>query len=299
MAAGSSRVSRTYNAMRVGVAGLGLMGASFAGALRRTRPDLDLIGHDVDPATLQRAVADGLVRPGDPGSADVVVLAAPIPALPNLLAGLAGRRVVVTDMASTKAQVMAWAAEAGIDLVGGHPMCGRERTGIEAADPAMFEGAPWVLTRDEPMVTELVRSVGAVPIFMEAALHDWLVSGVSHAAFLVSSAFVLALAGDPDWERMRQLAGPGFRDLSRLAGGDPELYAAIVGTNRDAIVRRLRSLEEVLSHLRHLVETGEDVALLDRLRVARRARNGWAEEREVHVRARCAQIGGPRRAGDG
>ncbi|HZU15782.1 MAG TPA: prephenate dehydrogenase/arogenate dehydrogenase family protein [Candidatus Dormibacteraeota bacterium] len=285
--------------MRVGVAGLGLMGASFAGALRRARPELDLIGHDVDPATLRRAVAEGLVRPGDPGTADVVVLAVPIPALPGLLSDLAGRPAVVTDMASTKARVMAWAAEAGVDLVGGHPMCGRERAGIDAADPAMFRGAPWVLTRDEPVVTDLVRSVGAVPVFMEADLHDRLVSGVSHAAFVASAAFVLALADDPDWGRMRRLAGPGFRDLSRLAGGDPALYAAIVGTNRQPIARRLRALEEVLARFRGLVESADEGALRSLFEAARRARDGWIEERETWDRAGRPGAAGRRRAGDG
>ncbi|HZV48353.1 MAG TPA: prephenate dehydrogenase/arogenate dehydrogenase family protein [Candidatus Dormibacteraeota bacterium] len=285
--------------MRVGVAGLGLMGASFAGALRRARPELDLIGHDVDPATLRRAVAEGLVRPGDPATADVVMLAAPIPALPGLLAGLAGRPAVVTDMASTKARVMAWAAEAGVDLVGGHPMCGRERAGIDAADPAMFRGAPWVLTRDEPVVTDLVRSVGAIPVFMEADLHDRLVSGVSHAAFVVSAAFVLALADDADWEHMRRLAGPGFRDLSRLAAGDPALYAAIVGTNREPIARRLHALEEALARFRELVESADEGALLSLFEAARRAREGWVEERDARDRAERPRVGGAGRAGHG
>src|SRR5205807_946002 len=67
----------------------------------------------------------------------------------------------VTDMASTKADVVEWAAAEGIDLVGGHPMCGKETSGIDAADPSMFEHAPWVLTRDEPRITELVEAVGA------------------------------------------------------------------------------------------------------------------------------------------
>src|SRR3982074_2168041 len=208
------------------------MGGSLALALRKRRPGWELLGQDADPATQQKALDMGLVSAGDVRTAALVVLAAPIPTLAELLSGLAGYQGVVTDLASTKARVMSWATAAGVDLVGGHPMCGRELSGLAAADARLFEGAPWVLTRDEPMVTGLVEAVGARPIFMDAELHDQLVAGVSHAAFLLSTAYVLALAGSPRWSEMQQVAGSGFREMTRLAAGDPELYAALVTTKR-------------------------------------------------------------------
>jgi prephenate dehydrogenase len=261
--------------MNVGILGLGLMGASFAMALRRARPDLVLAGSDPDPGTMHRAIARGLVDPGEPRAAAVVVLAVPIAAMPDVLAGLGGRAGVVTDMASTKVHVMRWAAAAEVDLVGGHPMCGRERQGIDAADPDMFQGAPWVLTRDEPRVTELVRAVGAVPIVMDPERHDRLVAGVSHSAFMLSAAYVLALAGGADWPEMQRVAGPGFRDMSRLAAGDPELYAAIASTNRDRVAESLRAVEASLARLRRHLEAG-DGRLVELLEEARRARERWA-----------------------
>ena len=96
---------RQHMAMRIGIVGLGLMGASFALALRAARPEVELVGADSDPATMRRALARGLVAAGDLAAADVVVIAAPIPALPEVLAGLAGHPGVVTDMASTKVRV--------------------------------------------------------------------------------------------------------------------------------------------------------------------------------------------------
>lgn len=261
--------------MRVGILGLGLMGSSLALALRRARPDVALTGHDADAVTMRRALAGGLVEPGDPLAADVVVLAVPIPALPELLVGLGGYAGVVTDMASTKAQVMRWAAAAGVDLVGGHPMCGRERAGIDAADPDMFAGAPWVLTRDEPAVTRLVRAVGARPVFLDAERHDRLVAGVSHAAFVLSAAYVLALAGDADWAEMQRVAGSGFRDMSRLAAGDPGLYAAITSTNRDAVAESVRAIEAALARLRRHLEAG-DGRLVELFEEARLVRERWA-----------------------
>src|SRR5207237_2116823 len=107
--------------VRIGIIGLGLMGGSFALALRRVRPGLELIGSDADPATLREAVRRGMVSPGEPREAHLVVLAAPIGAMPELLAHLGDRAGVVTDMASTKGRVMGWAAAAGVDRGGGHP----------------------------------------------------------------------------------------------------------------------------------------------------------------------------------
>src|SRR5260370_31546508 len=133
----------------IGVVGLGLMGASFALALKKARPELTIVGFDRDAATALKARARGMASAA--GSdldvidmADVVVVAVPILAMEavfeSLRAHVAGK--VVTDVASTKSSVMAWAAGAGIDLVGGHPMCGREATGIEGADADLFAGAP-------------------------------------------------------------------------------------------------------------------------------------------------------------
>jgi len=271
----SQRRIREHMRVRIGIIGLGLMGASLALALRAARPELEVVGADRDEATMRRALARGMVTPGDPRDADVVVLAAPIPALPEILAGLGGLPAVVTDVASTKGRVMRWAAAAGVDLVGGHPMCGRERHGIDAADAAMFRDAPWVLTRDEPRVTEMVEAVGAVALVMDAERHDRLVAGVSHAAFVLSTAYMLALARDADWPSMQQVAGPGFRDVSRLAGGDPELYAAITSTNREHIVESLLAVERSLARLRRHLEAG-DGRLVELFEEARLARERWS-----------------------
>jgi prephenate dehydrogenase len=263
--------------VRVGIVGLGLMGGSLALALRDRRPGWTLVGDDTDPATLGSAVGRGLVEAGDVRNCELLVLAAPIPALPELLAGLAGHPGVVTDLASTKSRVMAWATAAGVDLVGGHPMCGRELSGLAAADGELFRGAPWVLTRDEPLVTELVEAVGAHPIFMDAERHDRLVAGVSHAAFLLSTAYVLALAGSPEWAEMQQVAGSGFREMSRLAAGDPDLYAAIVSTNREPVTEAVRAAEASLARLRRHLEAG-DGRLVELFEEAKRARDRWVND---------------------
>lgn len=262
--------------MRVGIVGLGLIGGSLALALRERRPAWERLGRDPDPGTQQHALDTGLIQSGDVHEADLVVLAAPIPALPVLFAEFAAHRGVVTDVASTKSTVLRWAREAGLDLVGGHPMAGRERGGLANACAGLFEGAPWALTRDDASVRELATSVGARPLLLTPERHDQLVAGISHAAFAVSAAYVLALGEDPGWPEMAALAGPGFRDVSRLAGGDPGLHTAIASTNREALVGVLRDVERSLRRVREAVGDGEVGPLLER---ARTIREGWARER--------------------
>ncbi len=263
--------------MRVGIIGLGLMGGSLALALRERLPDLTVLGEDTDTATQQAALEGGLIVEGDPRQADLLVLACPISSMRGVMATLASFEGVVTDVASTKVQVVAWAKEAGVNLVGGHPLCGREQFGLTAALASLYDGAAWVLNRDEPVVADLVRSVGAQPIFLTAERHDRVVAGISHGAFLLATAYVLSLAVSPDWEDMRRVAGPGFRDVSRLAAGDPRLYADIAASNPAPVAETLRALEQNLAKLRHRVEAGDE-GLLNVFAEAKRARDSWAAE---------------------
>ncbi len=260
------------------------MGSSFALALKRARPGLTLVGVDPNPTVVQKALERGVVASANTDLtpveiADVIFVAAPIMSLRAVfarLAALAGGRPV-TDMASTKAAVMEWAAAEGLDLVGGHPMCGKETSGIEAADASIFDGAPWVLTRDEPAVTELVTAVGAEPVFIDAVTHDRLVAGVSHAAFLLSAAYILALSRRNDWPEASRLAAGGFRDMSRLAAGDPDLYAGVVRTNRENLLEILDAISKELGRLyRHL--EADDPRLVELFEEARAVRERWAKK---------------------
>lgn len=268
----------------VAVVGLGLMGSSLALALKEARPDVVVVGSDPDPITLRKALERGVVTSVSPDLgvveiAEIVVVAVPILALREVFANLHGvvSGRVVTDMASTKAAVMEWASAAGIDLVGGHPMCGKELAGIDAADASIFKGAPWVLTRADPAVTGLIESVGAHPLVMDAETHDRLVAGVSHAAFLLSVGYVLALSGRPDWTDASPLAASGFRDMSRLAAGDPALYAGIARTNRAHMVEQLNAISAALDRLRRHLDA-DDPRLIELFEEARSVRERWARD---------------------
>ena len=269
--------------------GLGLMGSSFALALKKARPDVVVVGSDANPVVVRKALEREIVASANTdlspvALADVVFVAAPINSLREVFARLApvaeGR--LVTDMASTKADVEEWAAAEGIDLVGGHPMAGKEVSGIDHAEATMFEGAPWVLTRDEPRVAELVEAVGARPVVINAIKHDQLVAGVSHAAFLLSVGYVLAVSHRPDWPEASRLAGSGFRDMSRLAASEPDLYAGVVRTNRQNIVEALDMIGAELARLRRHIEAG-DPRLIELFEEARAVRERWAHAHVAHT----------------
>ncbi len=257
------------------------MGSSFALALKQARPDTVIVGSDANPLAVRKALDCEIVSTANTDlsvvtMADLIVIAAPISALRAIFAklGAVGEGKPVTDMASTKATVMEWAAAEGIDLVGGHPMCGKEVSGIDAADPSIFEGAPWVLTRDEPDITALVEAVGAKPVLMDATTHDKLVAGVSHAAFLLSVGYVLALSRRTDWPEASKLAAGGFRDMSRLAAGDPDLYAGVTRTNRENLLEMLDAISKELGRLyRHL--ESDDPRLVELFEEARAVRERW------------------------
>lgn len=268
----------------VAVVGLGLMGSSFALAIKDARSDVVLVGSDLDPATVRKAVDRHVVEAAHSDLsmvdiADVVVIAAPIRSLREIFKKLAGKTSakVVTDMASTKVAVMDWASSGGVDLVGGHPMCGKELSGIDAADPEIFKGAPWIITRADPTVVELIEAVGSHPVVMDAATHDRLVAGVSHSAFLLSIAYVLALSRRSDWPEASRVAGSGFRDVSRLAAGDPELYAGIATTNRENMVAMLDAVSAELSRLRRHLEA-DDPRLVELFEEARAVREKWGRK---------------------
>jgi prephenate dehydrogenase len=265
----------------VAVVGLGLMGSSFALALKKARPDVVVVGSDVNQSVVLKALNRNVVSTAASDLsvvdiADVVVIGAPISAMRQIFAGLSGKTAgkVVTDMASTKVAVLEWAAAAGIDMVGGHPMCGKELSGIDAADPSIFQDAPWVLTRADPIVVELVEAVGAHPVVIDAATHDELVAGVSHAAFLLSVGYVLALSRRKDWPQASRLAAGGFRDMSRLAAGDPELYAGVARTNRANLVEMLDAISSELARLRRHLEA-DDPRLVELFEEAKLVRDRW------------------------
>jgi prephenate dehydrogenase len=258
--------------MRVAILGFGLIGGSIARALAvRAGGDWSIAAWSPRGEGPHAAAADGSVdlAAADPGKAvagaDVVILAAPPLACLELLDQLAGPLrdalapdVVVTDVASTKRRIVERATKLGLPFVGGHPMAGREATGYEAADAALFVDRPWVVCADGAaaervnIVEQLARATGGRPVRMTAEAHDAAVAAISHLPLVVSAALVEAVSGirgreeDADWPAARMLAAGGWRDMTRLALGDVTMGAGIAATNDDMLADRIRALRAAL-----------------------------------------------------
>jgi prephenate dehydrogenase len=221
----------------VGVVGLGQLGGSLAAAL--VAAGRTVTGWDVDPAAREAAQQRGVTIGRELGG--VVVLAVPLPAMATALDGLTvDEDATVTDLGSVKTPVLATLGSAfGARYVGGHPMCGTERSGHAAADPGLFTGARWAvcLEADTDLhrwlrVAELAIAVGADVVPVTAAEHDDAVAAISHVPHLLAAA--LAAAAEEAGPLARALAAGSFRDGTRVAGSDPAFVTAMVEGNAAA-----------------------------------------------------------------
>ncbi|HWS83538.1 MAG TPA: prephenate dehydrogenase [Ktedonobacteraceae bacterium] len=255
---------------RVAIIGLGLIGGSIGLALHEAGAAKEVTGYDLGKGICDLARKMGAIDRCSSTLADavcgaeLVILATPVRVIHSLMRDIVpvlSPETVVTDVASTKAQVISWAEEllpSSVTFVGGHPMAGKEVCGVEAAEASLFHDRIYCLTptpRTPPAaarkVCALVDTLGAHVRFLEAAEHDRLVAGVSHLPFLASVALMNTVAEDSAWQEAALLAASGFRDASRLAAGSPEMYRDICLTNSTAIAQQL---DEYIAHLRILRE---------------------------------------------
>jgi prephenate dehydrogenase len=258
---------------RIAFLGFGLIAGSVARALAarpalRARPEL--VAWSPSNRGPQAAVREGVLdaAANDPAAAldgaDLVVLGAPpletielLKTLGGSLRPALGADAVVTDIASTKARILAQADAAGVRFVGGHPMAGREASGYASALPDLFAGRPWILVpgaaADEAAVDRvawLAAACGARPVRMGAAEHDAAAAAISHLPLVLAAALAEAVAGAeterPGWAAAGPLAASGWRDMTRLARGDARMGAGIAATSGAALLQGLRDVGAAL-----------------------------------------------------
>lgn len=239
----------------ISIIGLGLMGGSLALSLKgRCRR---LSAYDPDQATLELARRQEIVHLADSdpakilADADLVILACPVPAIVDWLNHLPEyiqHPCIVLDIGSSKRTIVAAleALPANFDLIGGHPICGRERLSLENAERFLYRDAPFVLTSLERTsenarfaVLQIVEALGAKPIWLDADEHDRLLAATSHLPYLLSSALALATP-----EEAAPLIGPGFRSTSRLAGTPSSMMLGVLQSNDDNVLDALGRLQD-------------------------------------------------------
>ncbi|MDZ8066372.1 MAG: prephenate/arogenate dehydrogenase [Nostoc sp. DedQUE08] len=274
--------------MNIGILGLGLIGGSLGFDLRSQGHHI--LGVSRREATCQKAVTLGSV---DRASVDLSLLAAAevvfictplaliVPQFEQLVAHLP-TATVVTDVGSAKAQIVKDITPLWKNFIGGHPMAGRTDSGIEAAQRDLFVDKPYVLTpitttptNAITVVEEIVRSLGANIYFCQPEQHDRAVSWISHLPVMVSSSLIAACLSetDPDVLQLAQkLASSGFRDTSRVGGGNPELGVMMARYNRQALLRSLQQYRQSLDELTNLIEQENWAVLEEKFKSRQQAR---------------------------
>lgn len=255
-------------------------------------------GWDRDPAAIAKAIERGAIDHGSAAlheivrAADVVIVATPVLAVCTVFEAIAPYLkpgAIVSDVASTKVQIVAW-AEATLPFhavfVGGHPMAGGERHGVEHARANLVQGATYCLTPASEVpqaaldtLQAMIAAIGARPLLLSPELHDRYVAAISHLPFLLSAALVQQTARDERWPEMRRLAATGYRDVTRLASGDATMHRDICLTNADAIRPLLHDMARLLNDLADQLD--DATVLHEFFRAAQHHRDEWLRERDA------------------
>jgi prephenate dehydrogenase len=286
---------RCYNSIvLVTIIGLGLIGGSIGLALRQGKKSRwEIVGYSRHRETVATALDVGAIERGETNlgdavrRAELVIIATPVLTVKDIFSKISPHLpsgCIVTDTASTKAQVMNWAEEIlppTANFIGGHPMAGRETYGIQAAKAELFRRCTYCLTssgKASPQsidtVTGMVKKLGAIPFFIDAQEHDNLVAGISHLPMLLSVALVSLTTKNPSWSKMSKLAASGYHDITRLASGNPEVNAHICLSSQEVLVDWIDKFSQELSRYRQLVAEG-DKHLEQALTAVNKARLEW------------------------
>lgn len=280
---------------KIAIIGTGLIGTSLGMALQQSQiKDLQVVGTDSEHQARSGAQKKGAFHRVENrlysavDNADIVVLATPVMAMKGLLE-LMGPELpegcIVTDVGSSKSVVIEWADQflpETVDFVGGHPMAGKETSGPEGAEATLFVDktyciipSPRASQRAVAEIATMAEAVGAKPFFIGLDEHDSFVAAASHLPFLLSAALVECTSKSANWEDIAQLAATGYRDITRLAAGDPVMHRDICVTNPQPIVAWIDSFIRELYEFRKMLEaeSGPDPeaikAIFDHANVAR------------------------------
>jgi prephenate dehydrogenase len=288
---------------KVTIIGLGLIGGSMGLALKRAQPEnTEICGYDDNNEVMIRAHKAKVIDTIAPGigaavrDASVVIVCTPIVAVRKVFREMAPhlqRGTVVTDTASTKSDVLRWADEElpkTVSFIGGHPMAGKEKQGLHHAEAELFDGKPYVIVPAVDaaqgavnQVVALAQVVGAEPRFLDADEHDSYAAAISHLPLLTSVALFNLAKGSNAWPELAGMSGPAFKDLTRLASGEPEMSHDIFLTNRENVLHWLNRYIGELQRIADQIDDREDMdSLYKNLTDTQIARDKFLEELPRH-----------------
>ena len=280
---------------QLGLIGCGLMGGSFALALKKVGLVKRVVGYSKSPTTTERARQLGVIDVEAPSAllavagADIVLLAVPVSATEAALKSikhLVTPQMLIMDVGSTKADVVLAARRALRDQIGSfvpaHPITGREVSGVEHSDAELYSGRQVILTPTERTLTahlrraeELWTALGCGVSSMSPEAHDAAFAAVSHLPHLLSFALMHSIIHQEQADQFLSLAGPGFRDFTRIAASDPKMWRDVLRANRDEIMAQSRQFQQALHALEKAMKDDSDQPLEDMLTLASSTRAHW------------------------
>jgi prephenate dehydrogenase len=280
---------------QLGLIGCGLMGGSFALAMKKAGLVKRVVGYSKSPSTTERARQMGVIDVEAPSAllavagADIVLLAVPVAATEATLKAirhLVTPQLLIMDVGSTKADVVQAARHAlrerSGSFVPAHPITGREVSGVEHADADLYSGRQVILTPTEHTLTaqlqrarELWTALGCRITTMAPEAHDAAFAAVSHLPHLLAFAMLASIIGQPRADEFLGLAGPGFRDFTRIAASDPKMWRDVLRANRDELLVQSRHFRQALDSLEEAMRADNDQRLEDLLTLASTTRAHW------------------------
>ncbi len=280
---------------QLGLIGCGLMGGSFALALKRAGLVKRVVGYSKSPSTTERARQMGVIDVEAPSAllavsgADIVLLAVPVSATEatfKAIRHLVGPNTLIMDVGSTKRDVVDAARRVLRDNVGAfvpcHPITGKEVSGVEHADADLYHGKQVILTPIERTFTvqlqkaaELWTALGSHVLQMSPQAHDAAYAAVSHLPHLIAFALMNGISGQQQGKDYLSLAGPGFRDFTRIAASDPKMWTDILIANREELLAQSKIFQDTLQSLEQLISSGSGEVLEVLIEQASETRANW------------------------
>jgi prephenate dehydrogenase len=280
---------------QLGLIGCGLMGGSFALALKRAGLVKRVVGYSKSPSTTERARLMGVIDVEAPSAllavsgADIVLLAVPVAATEATLKAirhLVTPEMLIMDVGSTKRDVVDASRRVLREQVGtfvpAHPIAGREVAGVENSDPDLYTGKQVILTPIErtrttqlQQATEVWTALGCQVVKMSPESHDAAFAAVSHLPHLIAFALMNSITGQEQGREFLSLAGPGFRDFTRIAAGDPHIWRDIMIANREELLTQSRHFQQTLQAMEKLIADGDAEGLENLIDQASHTRATW------------------------
>ena len=280
---------------QLGLIGCGLMGGSFALALKRAGLVKRVVGYSKSPSTTERARQMGVIDVEAPSAllavsgADIVLLAVPVSATEatfKAIRHLVNPNTLIMDVGSTKRDVVDAARRVLRDNVGcfvpAHPITGKEVSGVEHADADLYAGKQVILTPIERTFTvqlqkavDVWAALGCNVIKMSPQAHDAAYAAVSHLPHLIAFALINSISGQEHGKDYLSLAGPGFRDFSRIAASDPKMWRDILIANREELLAQSKIFQQTLQSLEKLIGGSNGDALEQLIEQASHTRANW------------------------